>query len=82
METMLHQLILTIPDLADIHPKSKAWLDDNTVLKTRGLTLLQASRLSPEEKKRMVEAEEKIKQTEEINRRSINLQPVFKPEND
>jgi hypothetical protein len=79
METIMHQLILTIPDLVDLHDNSKQWLNDNTVLKTRGLTLLQASRLSPEEKQRQIEAEEA--QKADRAKRSITLRPAFKPEN-
>jgi hypothetical protein len=79
METVMHQIILTIPELEDLHEKSKKWLDDHTVLKTRGLTLLQASRMSPSEKKEQIEAE--TAQAEVESRRSINLRPSFKPEN-
>ncbi len=57
METLMHQLIMTLPDLADIHPRSQAWLDDNTHLKPRGLTLLQVSSLTPVQKKRLVTTE-------------------------
>jgi hypothetical protein len=57
METMLHQLILTMPDLADIHQRSQDWLDGNTMVKTKGLTLLQASSLSPLQKKQLLTPE-------------------------
>ena len=54
METMMHQLILAMPELTDIHERSQNWLDNNTFVKTRGLTLLQSSRLTPVQKKQLV----------------------------
>lgn len=57
METMLHQLTLSMPDLANVHARSKAWLSNNTVLKARGLTLLQSSRLTPSQKQQLIISE-------------------------
>ena len=64
METMLHQLILTMPDLADIHQRSQDWLDGNTMVKTKGLTLLQASSLTPIQKKQLLTPDSETENTD------------------
>ncbi|MEI6046515.1 MAG: hypothetical protein WCS37_19360 [Chloroflexota bacterium] len=32
LETMLHQIILSLPELSDLHVESQKWLDENSLL--------------------------------------------------
>lgn len=37
METLMHQIILSMPDLSDMHAESRYWLEQNTVLQDQSL---------------------------------------------
>jgi hypothetical protein len=52
--TLLHQLTLSLPELAELHAESQQWLDDNTILGRKGLN--QAAQLTPQQKREELEA--------------------------
>ncbi len=47
MATLMHQLIQTLPQLADLHEFSREWLNDNTALPKDNGSLNQAAKRSP-----------------------------------
>ena len=49
LATMLHQLILNLPQLADLHDFSRQWLNDNTGLPKNGQSLSEAAKRPPGE---------------------------------
>ncbi len=50
METLLHQLTLTMPALADLHADSRRWLDHHTLLTSQNPSLNEAARRTPGER--------------------------------
>ncbi len=58
LETMMHQLIVSMPDLSEWHVESRAWLNSNTLL-IDGQSLMEAARISPEERWEEFEANQR-----------------------
>jgi hypothetical protein len=68
LETMMHQLILSMPELATMHGASREWLDGNTVLRSVR-SLLEAAQVSPEQK--LQEFDEQAEEAAQKTKRSI-----------
>jgi hypothetical protein len=47
LATMMHQMIVALPELADIHDFSRQWLDDNTLLSSSNRSLNEAAQRKP-----------------------------------
>ncbi len=70
MQTMMHQLTLSMPDLSEMHGAAREWLDGNTVLRSVR-SLLEAAQVTPEQK--WQEFEETQTDKPKPNRRTIFL---------
>jgi hypothetical protein len=49
LATMMHQMIVALPELADMHDFSRQWLDDNTLLTSNNRSLNEAAQRKPGE---------------------------------
>lgn len=47
MATLMHQLILSVPELAEMHEFSQQWLNDNTFLPKNNSSLNKAAKRAP-----------------------------------
>ncbi len=47
MATLMHQMILSLPELSEQHDFSRQWLDDNTVLQSSPRSLNEAAKRAP-----------------------------------
>jgi hypothetical protein len=79
LETMMHQLIVSMPDLADLHSTSRDWLDSNTIT-LDGRTLLQAAGISPEQKLEEYRASRPEASDEKKKRQIVFLNLPTKPD--
>ncbi len=47
MATVMHHMILSLPELAEMHDFSRQWLDDNTILQSKRRSLNEAALRAP-----------------------------------
>lgn len=47
MATLMHQMILSVPELADQHNFSRQWLDENTFVQSSNRSLNEAAKREP-----------------------------------
>lgn len=73
MATMMHQMILSLPQLADLHDFSREWLDENTVLTSKNSSLNEAAQRKPGATSSVPEPQP--------GKRSISLRPLPKSKN-